>query len=133
MRLSRKAASALAVPVCILALALTGCSSDDDSTDSTDAGNVGGSEDAPTFEQSKLEDFLLDDAQKQTDVSIDRVACQGDLPLEENATQECAVQTTDGWQSLHVSLVNTDSEDPQISWQTDEDIIPEPDWVESAD
>jgi hypothetical protein len=164
MRFSRKTATALAVPVCALALSLTGCSSDDDdsadttttqesssassssatasdSADSTGAADeteaaeateAAGSSDGNTYDKSKLEDFLANDVKQQSGVQPDQLACKGDLAVEENATQECAVKTEAGWQKLNVTLIETDTDDPKISWQTEADIIPEPDWVADA-
>lgn len=168
MRFSRKTITVLAVPVCALALSLTGCSSDDgdSSTDTTaqsttsrtpssdsagagtsasaaptgtstgasagatdDATDEAGSAGSQTFEKSKLEDFLSNDVQQKSGVQPDQLACKGDLAVEENATQECAVKTEAGWQKLNVTLIETDTDDPKISWQTEADIIPEPDWV----
>jgi hypothetical protein len=98
----------------------------DDATDET------GSADSQTFEKSKLEDFLSNDVQQKSGVQPDQLACRGDLAVEENATQECAVKTEAGWQKLNVTLLETDTDDPKISWQTEADIIPEPDWVGDA-
>ncbi|WP_334144559.1 DUF4333 domain-containing protein [Corynebacterium nuruki] len=95
----------------------------DDATD--EAGSAG----SQTFEKSKLEDFLSNDVQQKSGVQPDQLACKGDLAVEENATQECAVKTEAGWQKLNVTLIETDTDDPKISWQTEADIIPEPDWV----
>lgn len=97
-----------------------------------DATDEAGSADSQTFEKSKLEDFLSNDVQQKSGVQPDQLACKGDLVVEENATQECAVKTEAGWQKLNVTLLETDTDDPKISWQTEADIIPEPDWVGDA-
>lgn len=97
-----------------------------------EATDESGSADSKTFEKSKLEDFLSNDVQQKSGVQPDQLACKGDLAVEENATQECAVKTEAGWQKLNVTLLETDTDDPKISWQTEADIIPEPDWVGDA-
>jgi hypothetical protein len=101
-------------------------------TATDEATDESGSADSQTFEKSKLEDFLSNDVQQKSGVQPDQLACKGDLAVEENATQECAVKTEAGWQKLNVTLLETDTDDPKISWQTEADIIPEPDWVGDA-
>lgn len=107
-------------------------SGDADSAGSAEDAGSADSSDTQVFEKSRLQDFLTDDVEKTAGVRPDQVACRDDLQVAENATQECAVHTDDGWQKLNVTLIDTATDDPKVSWQTEEDIIPEPDWVESA-